>query len=56
MPVSEIGQSVNIFFESYRLAFERLDASAIAEHFAYPIHITSEAREISFISIVSYQD
>lgn len=55
MTVSETEQSVNTFFESYRLAFERLDASAIAEHFAYPSHITSDAREIGLISIASQQ-
>ncbi len=56
MTVSETGQSVNTFFESYRLAFERLDASVIAEHFAYPSHITSDEREIGLIAITSQQD
>ena len=39
------------FFESYRTAFEQLDAAAIADHFAYPCHITSDAGEIVLRSI-----
>lgn len=43
---SEPATSVKAFFESYREAFERLDAAAIADLFAYPGHITSDAGEI----------
>ena len=39
MALSEAAESVNGFLESYRSAFERLDAPAIADHFAYPSHI-----------------
>src|SRR5438552_19194789 len=42
--------------ESYRVAFERLDAAAIAEHFAYPGHIASDGPEVTLISIASEQD
>lgn len=44
------------FFESYRLAFERLDASAIADHFAYPSHITSDTGEIVLSPVVTKPD
>lgn len=40
--MSETIHAVDAFFESYRMAFERLDAPAIADHFAYPSHITSD--------------
>jgi hypothetical protein len=34
--------SVEGFFESYRAAFERMDAAAIAGHFASPVHVASD--------------
>lgn len=30
------------FFASYRAAFERYDAAAVADHFAFPIHVDSQ--------------
>ncbi len=53
MPGSVTSPSVTAFFESYRLAFERLDAPAIAEHFAYPSHITSDTGQIVLIPIAA---
>jgi hypothetical protein len=53
---SETARSVSAFFESYRTAFERFDAPAIADHSAYPSHITSDAGEIGLISIAAKQD
>jgi hypothetical protein len=53
MTMNEPASSVTAFFESYRLAFERLDAPAIAEHFAYPSHITSDTGQIVLIPIAS---
>jgi ketosteroid isomerase-like protein len=47
---------VQALLESYRLAFERSDAAAIAEHFAYPGHIASDGAEVTLISIASRQD
>ncbi len=35
--------------------FERFDASAIADHFAYPCHITSDAGEITLMPVTSRQ-
>lgn len=42
---------VAAFFESYRHAFRALDAAAIADHFAYPLHVTGEAREIGITAV-----
>jgi hypothetical protein len=50
---SETASSVTGFFDSYRAAFERLDAGAIADHFAYPAHITSDSGEIYEIGLMS---
>ncbi len=44
--LSQVERTVDAFFESYRAAFERLDAPAIADHFAYPCHITSDTGEM----------
>jgi hypothetical protein len=33
---------VEAFFESYRAAFERMDAPAIAGHFTHPVHLASD--------------
>jgi hypothetical protein len=52
----ETAPNVSSFFESYRSAFERLDAPGIAEHFAFPLYITSDAEEIRPISVTSKQD
>jgi uncharacterized NTF2-like protein DUF6841 len=47
---------VNAFFDSYRAAFERSDVSAIADHFAFPLHITSDTGEIALRTIPTRQD
>lgn len=39
------------FFKSYRAAFSRLNAEAIADHFTCPLQITGEAREVSVSSV-----
>jgi hypothetical protein len=43
--------SINAFFESYRRAFERFDASAIVDHFAFPGHLTADSSEIGLTPI-----
>lgn len=45
--------TVAAFFESYRAAFERSDAQAIAGLFAYPAHITSDAGDIALTTVGS---
>jgi hypothetical protein len=39
------------FFESYRAAFGRFESAAVAEHFAFPLQITGEGREVEVTSI-----
>jgi len=48
--------NVEVFFESYRAAFERLDPAAIADHFAYPAHVTSDGKEIGLIAVRSKRE
>ena len=43
---------VHTFLRSYRTAFEHLDVPHIAAHYAFPLHVTSEAREIT-VSVVA---
>lgn len=39
-PQIEGGPDVNAFFDSYRMAFDRLDSEDIAKHFTYPMQST----------------
>ena len=56
MPTTDLQTQVNAFFDSYRGAFERQDAAAIADHFAYPGLVTSDAGEISLVPITNRQE
>jgi ketosteroid isomerase-like protein len=56
MGASDITRDVRRFFESYRSAFERLDAAAIAEHYAYPAHVTSDAGMVALVPVTSKED
>ncbi len=49
--MSEADHDVEKFFESYRDGFERLDAAAVADHFAYPGHVTSDAGKIALLPV-----
>jgi hypothetical protein len=53
---SDAARKVKAFFDSYREAFERLDAPAIADHFAYPSHITSDADANVVLSVAAKDD
>ncbi len=53
---SETTMGVSAFFESYRTAFERFDAPAVAGHFAFPSHVTSDTGEIVLSSIASSEE
>jgi hypothetical protein len=53
MAGTEAADEVAAFFESYRRAFERLDASAIADHFVYPSHVTSDGAEVALLVIAT---
>ena len=48
--------TVTAFFASYRAAFEGADATAIVDHFAFPCHVTSEAREVTLTAITSRRE
>ena len=48
---SEPPASVNAFFDSYCTAFERSDAAAIADHFAFPCHTTSDTGAMRVIHV-----
>ena len=41
------------FFASYRMAFAHGEVAAILDHFAFPCHITSEAREVALTHLAS---
>lgn len=56
MPTNNLHAQINAFFSSYRTAFERQDAAAIADHFAFPGHVTSDAGEIVLVPITSRQE
>jgi hypothetical protein len=53
MVSSEPVPNVEAFFQSYRTAFERSDARAITDLFAYPSHVTSDTGEIGLLPIVA---
>ena len=53
---SEITPGVSTFFASYRAAFERFDAPAVARHFAYPCHVTSDTGTIALSTIASLEE
>jgi hypothetical protein len=56
MTSNETAVAVRAMLESYRDAFERLDAAAIADHFAYPSHIAGDADEVALIQLSNRQD
>lgn len=48
--------AVDEFFASYRAAFERSDAAAVARHFGYPAHITSDDDDVALASIATEEE
>ncbi len=56
MPTTDLQAQISVFFDSYRTAFERQDAAAIADHFSYPGHVTSDAGEIVLVPITDRQE
>jgi ketosteroid isomerase-like protein len=49
--VAAVEADIQAFFDSYRAAFERRDAKAIADHFRFPLHVTGDAGEVSAVAI-----
>jgi hypothetical protein len=56
MSTTDLYTTVSAFFDSYRSAFERQDAAAIADHFAYPGLMTSDAGETTLVPITNRQE
>ena len=53
MSSNETTAELAAFFESYRLAFERMDATAIAEHYAFPMQSTIDTGKIVLTPVSS---
>ena len=56
MPANDLRATISAFFDSYRMAFERQDAAAIADHFAYPALVISDTGEIVLVPITNRQE
>ncbi len=56
MTTTDLQTQITAFFDSYRTAFESQDAPAIADHFAYPGFVTSDAGEITLVPITNWQE
>lgn len=56
MGTKKISPQITNFLESYRTAFERLDAEAIADLFVYPLHITGDDDPVKPESIGSREE
>lgn len=54
--MSHAASSADAFLDSYRGAFERFHAPAIADHFAYPCHVTSDTGEIVLTPVTTQDD
>ena len=44
-------ERVSAFFKSYLRAFESFNAAAIADHFAFPCHVTADSGEIGLTAV-----
>ncbi len=44
------------FFGEYRAAFARYDAEALADLFAFPLHVVSDSEEVTPTSVASRRD
>jgi hypothetical protein len=47
----DMNPDVRSFFETYRAAFEQFEPHSIANLFAYPCHIASDAEKVTLLSI-----
>jgi hypothetical protein len=56
MTPTDLPVSINAFFDSYRTAFEQRNAAAIADHFAYPGLVISDADGITLAPIPNRQE
>jgi hypothetical protein len=53
--VPDADPDIQAFFDSYRAAFERRDAAAIAAHFRFPLHVTGDSGEVTAVAIPSVE-
>jgi hypothetical protein len=53
MPTPEIDNAVDGFFETYRAALGQANAPAVAEHHAYPWHMSSDEGTVSLVAMSS---
>jgi hypothetical protein len=44
------------FFASYGAAFALADVATVLDHFAFPCHITGDAREVTLTTIASREE
>jgi hypothetical protein len=56
MTSNDLVSEATVFLDSYRAAFERFDTAAVADCFAYPSYIASDADDVAILSITSRQD
>jgi hypothetical protein len=47
--------AVEAFMEGYQQTFERFDVAGVAGHFAFPLHVTGEAHDVSLTVIPSLE-
>ena len=52
---ASLDPDIKAFFDSYRAAFERRDAKAIADHFRFPLHVAGDAGKVTVVSIPSVE-
>lgn len=46
-----LSERATAFFDSYVAAFETMDPAAIAGHFAFPLHMTSEGEPVALTAV-----
>jgi hypothetical protein len=46
-------EAVEAFIKGYQATFERFDVAGISGHFAFPLHVTGEAHEVSLAVVPS---
>lgn len=56
MPATDIPTTISAFFDSYRAAFERGDVPAVADHFVFPAHVTSDTGEIVLVPVTTREE
>lgn len=50
-----LSERATAFFDSYLAAFESMDAGAVAGHFGFPLHMTSDADEVGLTTVADVE-